>query len=266
MKKFFLGVACGCVLAISVSFSADAALVSRLSGAAVYDTELNVTWAANANLAASNTFGVGGILSDGSMSWNTAQSWIGAMNTAGYLGYSDWRLPAIGPVNGTAMNFSNAYNGTTDVGYNISAPGTTYAGSLASEMARLFYHELGNNGLCDPAASTASFCASPQPGWDVINSGPFSNVQSGSYVDPDWGVVYKGFYWLGLEYPLNTAAAMHFSFGTGSQGATDKLATYYVWAVRTGDVSAVPAPTAFWLFASGLAGLIGFARKATVSS
>ena len=27
------------------------------------------------------------------MQWATAQAWIAAMNTAAYLGFSDWRLP-----------------------------------------------------------------------------------------------------------------------------------------------------------------------------
>lgn len=80
----------------SVSSIANAALASRLGGLAYYDDDLNITWIANANLAASNTFGVSGINSYGSMDWNTANTWIDAMNTnggTGYLGYSDWRLP-----------------------------------------------------------------------------------------------------------------------------------------------------------------------------
>jgi hypothetical protein len=34
----------------------------------------------------------------------------------------------------------------------------------------------------------------------------------------------------------------------------------FAWAVHSGDVSAVPIPTAIWLFGSGLLGLIGVAR------
>jgi hypothetical protein len=74
-------------LAIGLFFttSAHAALESRLGGQAVYDTDLNITWLADSNLAASNTFGVSGINADGSMTWDTAQTWIGAMNAANYL-------------------------------------------------------------------------------------------------------------------------------------------------------------------------------------
>ncbi|MGB5473084.1 MAG: hypothetical protein WBQ78_06380 [Gammaproteobacteria bacterium] len=77
-----------------VSSLSNAALVSHLNGQAVYDTDLNITWMADSTLAVSNTFGVNGIgITTGSMDWNTAQSWIGSMNAANYLGFSDWRLP-----------------------------------------------------------------------------------------------------------------------------------------------------------------------------
>lgn len=65
---------------------AAAALVAHSKGRTVYDTVNNVTWLANANLAATQTFGVSGINRDGSMSWDTAQAWIAAMNAANYLG------------------------------------------------------------------------------------------------------------------------------------------------------------------------------------
>ena len=86
-----------------ICFSAQAALEGRLPVTpggvdyqAYYDTDRDLTWLADANLAASNTFGVGGILSSGEMDWATANLWIAAMNAdggSGYLGYNDWRLP-----------------------------------------------------------------------------------------------------------------------------------------------------------------------------
>ncbi len=83
-------------IALIMSTSANSALVSRLGGLAYYDTDLDVTWIADANLAASNTFGVSNIASFGSMDWHTANLWVDAMNAdngTGYLGYTDWRLP-----------------------------------------------------------------------------------------------------------------------------------------------------------------------------
>ena len=74
-----------------------------------------------------------------------AELWIAGMNDANYLGFSDWRLPTVSPINGVSFNVGTAFDGTKDSGSNISAPGTIYAGSTASEMAHLFYNSLGNN-------------------------------------------------------------------------------------------------------------------------
>ena len=83
------------------------------SGAAVYDCNTGYTWLADANLAASNPFGITGNLtisynnsrtitapqiSNGAMLFDTATRWIGAMNSAKYLGSSAWQLPATSKV------------------------------------------------------------------------------------------------------------------------------------------------------------------------
>lgn len=96
---------------------ANAALIGSSDGSIVYDTDLNISWLANANLAATNTFGVSGIAINGTMTWDTAQIWIAAMNTENYLGYHDWRLPI--------SDACSLYNCT------------------GSEMGHLFYDELG---------------------------------------------------------------------------------------------------------------------------
>ena len=119
MKNLLTGI----LLCLSLSvLSANAALISRLGGQAVYDTDFNITWLADANLAASNAFGVPsmssyGISPYGFMNWGAAQNWIGAMNAAKYLGFNNWRLPSP----------------DTCVGFNCSG----------SEMGHLFYNELG---------------------------------------------------------------------------------------------------------------------------
>ncbi len=123
-----------------------AALIDRGNGL-IYETDLNITWLQNANLAATQTFGVTGIASNGTMNGDTADAWIAAMNAADYKGFSDWRLP-IGNANQCA-------------GENCMPFGT-----FGSELANLYYTELGN-----PA------------GGPLTNTGPFANVQSGFY----WG-------------------------------------------------------------------------------
>jgi hypothetical protein len=226
--------------------TAHAALESRLGGQAFYDTALDVTWLANANLAATNTFGVAGIMEDGSMKWTTAQNWVGAMNTANYLGYSDWRLPAVNPVSGTFFNYSFAFSGSTDKGYNLSAPGSPYAGSHGSELAYLFYNSLGNlgarnlNGASYGCESNATAC--------LTQTGPFQNIVS-------------EIYWTGAAYQPVATNTWYFDMGTGYQDATWEGIKYYAWAVRTGDVAAVPEASTWGMMLAGL-GLVGFAARA----
>ena len=85
----------GMVLLLLACGSANAALLSRAGGQAYYDDVLNITWLADANLADTNDFGVAGINANGTMTWDKAQEWIGAMNTANYLGTNTWRLPTV---------------------------------------------------------------------------------------------------------------------------------------------------------------------------
>lgn len=81
---------------------------------AYYDTAFDVTWLADANLAATVDFGVSGIPTGGYMTWAKSEEWIQGMNAATYLGASDWRLPASGSgcdgqFNCTNSELSNLY-------------------------------------------------------------------------------------------------------------------------------------------------------------
>jgi hypothetical protein len=75
----------------------SAPLVPSADGQTVYDPNLNVTWLADGNLAAKQTFGVSNINKSGSMDYATAVRWVEAMNKldhgAGYLGHNNWQLP-----------------------------------------------------------------------------------------------------------------------------------------------------------------------------
>ena len=139
--------------------TANATPVSALGGQVVNDTDLNITWLANANLAASNTFGVSGINANGTMDWDLAKLWIAAMNTANYLGYNDWHLPTVTDTGTSGCNFANS---GTDCGYNVDTD--------TGEMAHLFYDELGNKAFRDTSGAT-------QSGYGLTSTGPFSNFQ-----------------------------------------------------------------------------------------
>src|SRR3989344_5817518 len=98
MKSLALSLAL-CVT-LTASGAAQAALVDR-GGGLIYDDVLNITWLQDANLSLTQRFGIPskgpadssfqfGVAADGSMNFNTASNWIGAMNAETYLGYSDW--------------------------------------------------------------------------------------------------------------------------------------------------------------------------------
>ena len=190
------------IVASGVSSVSNAALVDR-GGGLIYDTDLNITWLANANV-------------NGLITWNDAMTW--ASNLSYYdsvrnVTYTDWRLPT----------------SDTCSGYNCTG----------SEMGHLFYTELGGMPGNDIAATHF---------WN-IDYNMFQNIQS-------------DFYWSGTEYAPNTDTdgARIFNFNDGSQTAYNKGINLYAWAVRPGDVAAVPLPATAWLFGSGLLGLVGMAR------
>jgi hypothetical protein len=162
----YVAVSAFLVITLGLSTAANAALVSVLSGAGIYDEDIGVTWLTDANLASSNTFEVSGINLDGSMSWTTAQSWIDAMNTANYLGYHDWRLPTTLQPDATCE-----YQFPTSYGLDCTG----------SELGHLFYSELGgvrNTSIADT---------------HNINYNLFSNIQA-------------NYYWSGTEYVSGSSA------------------------------------------------------------
>ena len=163
------------------------------------------------------------------MNWNTAQSWIGAMNTANYLGTSTWRLPTVIDTGTSGCN--DAYTGT-DCGYNVDLS--------TGEMAHMFYSTLGNVGYYNTSG------VGPQAGWGLTNDGPFSNLQ-------------PYYYWSGTTYASNSSGAWLFNFGYGRQGDSSKASAVYAWAVSPGD-ALVPVPGAVWMFGSAL-GVMGLVRR-----
>jgi Protein of unknown function (DUF1566)/PEP-CTERM motif len=218
------------VVALSVGLlsatGAYAALTSALGGQVVNDTDLNITWLANANLADTNAFGISGILPGGYMTWYTAQNWIVAMNAsnggAGYLGFNNWRLPT------TLQPDVSCGSQLGGVSLGLNCTG--------SEMGHLFYNELG--GVAGSSILTTH----------NADLALFNNVQS-------------NYYWSGTDYAPNPGAAWEFGMSIGDQEASYKGYDMFAWAVRSGQVvSAVPEPETYAMLLAGL-GLIGFTAR-----
>lgn len=213
-------------------FHANAALYDRGNGL-IYDDVLKITWLQNVSYAKTS-----GDHISAWMSWNDAIAWVDQLT---YLGYTDWRLPKVLPINGQAYDLSWTNNGSTDQGYNISAPGSIYAGSGASELAFMFYNNLNNQGWVD-------LLGNEQPDENGLkNKGPFSGLNAGGY-------------WSLTNYALATGRSLNFNFFNGAQENVDNQTYGFSWAVRDGDVAPVPLPSAILLFGSGLAGIMGYIK------
>lgn len=245
------------LIGATLEHGAEAALLGRdLDGnsgngfEAYYDDVLDVLWQTDANLASTNAFGIVrigtnpptgtfGITPDGGMTWNTASAWLSAMNAANYLGFSDWRLPTLRPVDGTTtFNTTFSNNGTTDFGYSI--PGTGWGDN--SEMGWMYYGNLGNLGFCTPNGGGSSSSCLPQVGAGLVNTGPFAELQQDAY----WALLDSG-----------PVTAWHFAFNAGAQLDNQGKGNFvHVWAVRDGDVAVVPVPGALGLLGAALVVLV----------
>ena len=190
---------------------AGAALVLGPDGTIVYDAINNVTWLADADLPATNRFGLPPcegsgtdpktcVNASGSMSYQAAAAWVAAMNAAHYLGHTDWQLPTSPMVDAGCSFVGPQMNG---FGWNCSA----------SALGSLYYGGLGIN---------APATAVPIPGNTV---GPFANFQPYLYWSQS-SVAQKGF--------------ATFSFNSGFQGANTAPNFLYVLPMIAGKIPGTP--------------------------
>jgi len=172
---------------------AHATLFDR-GGGLIYDDVLDITWLQDANYAATSGWAAANIVdngisatnnifADGRMGWNAAEAWADQLL---YGGHDDWRLPTLGPLNGSTFNTSWSNNATTDQGFaKTSTDGSNggwrdASGNPVSEMGHMYYVNLGNLGFCTPNDANPGNCAS-QTGFGLTNTGLFNNLQSSSY-------------------------------------------------------------------------------------
>lgn len=233
MRSLFLSAATAiCLLSITES---QAALIDR-GGGLIYDTDLNITWLQDANYA--KTSGYTDILypypsgSSGSMAWSQASTWVANLvyhDSVRNVDYDDWRLPSTTDIGAPGCDY--AYSGT-DCGDNVDP--------VSSEMAHLFFVELGNKSFYDTFGNR-------QSGSGLVNTGPFINFQYSIYLS-------------GTDYAPDTTREWLFDFGYGEQYYFQKTDTLYALAVRPGDVAAVPEPEMWGLMLSGLT-LVGITAR-----
>lgn len=222
--------------------SVSAALINR-GGGLIFDDVLNVTWLQDANYAFTSGYSTA---DGGAMPWADANAWAAQLSyfdSVRNVSYTGWRLPTVRPINGSGFIYPGAYDGSTDYGYNVGAPGTLYAGSTGSELAYMYFTNLGNISFYDTTGTA-------QPGYGEVNSGPFINVVRET--------------WSSTEYAPNQIGAWTFiNYGvlSGFQDWYPKVNDLSAWAVHDGDIAgAVPEPASLFLLGFGIVGL-GFSRR-----
>jgi uncharacterized protein (TIGR03437 family) len=194
------------------TLQAGSTLVLSADGITVYDTVNNISWLADANLPASNRFGLpvcsaSGpqpcVNPSGSMSYQSAAAWVSAMNAANYLGrHTNWQLPT---------------TPTTDKGCGKTGPTGGNFGFDCSlgALGSLYYNALG---LKPPNTAV------PIP---HNTAGPFSNFQPYLYWSQSPGA--------GGNATL--------SFNSGFQGANTVDNFLYALPMIPGKISGTPPAT-----------------------
>ena len=185
------------------------------AGMAVADPVNHVHWLADANLAATQRFGLPlcdasnttpCVNASGSMTYQAAAVWVAAMNAAHYLGHTDWQLPTT-PLDDTLCS-KKGPNG--NFGYNC----------INSTMGALYSKVLG---LKEPDTAV------PIPDTTV---GPFSNFQPYLY----WSDTVNG-------HGPNLNGFYAFSFATGHLGGNVNDFSMYVLPMVKGKVPGTYSPT-----------------------
>ena len=130
--------------------------------------------------------------------------------------------------------------GFTDWSLPTTVPALFGYNQKGSQMGDLFYNQLGG-------VSSTSIATTHNGYYNL-----FTNVQSSVY-------------WSGSEYASSPGFAWRFNTDNGNQDYFNNFNQRYAWAVRPGDVAAVPVPGAFWLFGSALVGLMGLKRRKNIA-
>jgi hypothetical protein len=257
---------------------AQAALIDR-GGGLIYDTVLDVTWLQDADYARTlydienpppepctdpDPENCPFIPYDpfAGLNFADANAWADGLtyyDSVRDVTWDDWRLPTVGPINGSSYLLNTTYNGTSDNGYALTTTNGSDGGwrdgdgTPVSEMGHMFYVNLMNLGACTATAQAPSTCI--QQTNRVLSTGIFLNLTT----DPFHA------YWSNATASPGDGWIFDPYSGFGAR-TTNLTRLWSAWAVRDGDVapSVVPVPAAVWLFGSAL-GLVSVMRRKLTS-
>jgi len=123
-KQKILAMVSVSVLSFGMVTSVEAMLITRLGGLAVYDTDLDITWLADANAGAGSVYDDGFSNSDGQMIQNSAKDWAASLVVNGVTG---WRLPTTLEPDASCTGDDPAFNCTgSEMGHLFNVEGVSF--------------------------------------------------------------------------------------------------------------------------------------------
>jgi hypothetical protein len=207
---------------------------------AFYDTTQNLTWLADANLAATKGVSASGLV----LGFSPFLGAVGAPDTAVGIAYAanvygidGWQLPSVALGNEIYKEVCEPGRTTCDViptGRYSVIPGS-------SQLQQLMEVALGNR-------------SSINGGYTLENTGPFKNLQTGLY----WSSKFMA--------TTGSYSGWAYDTATGQHVQQPYFANGYAWLVRAGDVAAVPEPQTAALWALGLLALMGVVSRQKVAA
>jgi hypothetical protein len=169
------------------------------------------------------------------MDWASVNTWVTNLTFDGLTG---WRLPTYNSINGSSFNYNATYNGTTDMGINITNPKFESASMQNSNLSL-------NNYLSRPGDFQADLNSF---GTDTYRGQSTTDLQSNLY----WQDTVLNIH---SPYPVDFKSGSNSSKNIGTKGKHDN-----VGPDRGRDINPVPELCSFWLFIIGLLGLLRLKR------
>jgi len=155
--------------------------------------------------------------------WANQVAWADGFSLGGF---DDWRLASMSVAAGLPT-------GTT--GSVVACETATELACRDNELGYMFYQNL--SGIFDVDLT----------GDQTVDGVDLTNIQSN--------------YWPGTEFNSSQVWAFNYEHGFQGAGPTEDGLLGYGWAVRSGDVAAVPEPPMVWLLVMGMIGLLGVAGR-----